>query len=243
MNDIVIVPIYNEAATLRAVLGQIHTYYDGALLAIDDGSCDDTADILADYPGIELIRHEKNRGYGASLKSGFEYAIANRFDRAITIDCDEQHEPALIPKMFGALSDGVDLVSGSRYLDESLGGDDAPVDRRKVNLAITELINEITGFGLTDSFCGFKCYRVESLNRLTLDEPGYAMPLQFWIQAKHFGLTVKEIPIPRIYKNLNRSFGGPLDDAELRLAYYRRVIEKECKRWSTCSSSELIQTI
>lgn len=243
MKDVVIVPVYNEAATLKSVLDQIKQYHSDEIVAIDDGSVDDSPKILNSYKGITVISHDENRGYGATLISGFYYAAKKGFDRAITIDCDEQHEPALIPMMFEGLVEGVDVLSGSRYISANDKGDPAPADRRKVNVMVTKLINELLDFSLTDAFCGFKSYRVNALGKLSLDEPGYGMPLQFWVQAKHFGLTIREIEAPRIYKNIKRSFGGPLDDAELRLFYYRRVIEKECKRWSICSSSELIQTI
>ena len=243
MKDAVIVPVYNEAATLKPVLDKIRQYHSGEIVTIDDGSVDRSPEILDSYEGVTVIRHDENRGYGATLISGFSYVVKNRFDRVVTIDCDEQHEPALIPQMFDRLKEGVDVLSGSRYLSTGDSEDTAPADRRRVNVMVTKLINDLLELSLTDAFCGFKSYRVEALEKLDLDEPGYGMPLQFWVQAKHFGLTVRETKAPRIYKNVKRSFGGPLDDAELRLFYYRRVIEKECKRWSICSSSEPIQMI
>src|SRR5690606_41659504 len=82
---------------------------------------------------------------------------------------------------------------------------------------------------------GFKAYRVEALARLRLSEPGYAFPLQFWIQAARAGLTVIERPVPLIYvPSFERRFGGELDDAEKRLAYYMEVIETEVAKCSTC---------
>ena len=187
MKDVVIVPVYNEAATLKPVLDKIRQYHSGEIVAIDDGSVDRSPEILDSYEGVTVIRHDENRGYGATLISGFAYVVKNRFDRVVTIDCDEQHEPALIPQMFDGL-EGVDVLSGSRYLSTCDSEDTAPADRRRVNVMVTKLINDLLELSLTDAFCGFKSYRVEALEKLDLDEPGYGMPLQFWVQAKHFGL-------------------------------------------------------
>ena len=242
MKKLVVIPVYNEAETLKGVLDRIRAHHSGDIVAIDDGSTDGSAQILDDYPGLIVISHENNLGYGRSLIDGFQYAIARRYDLVVTIDCDEQHEPCLIPMMFDNI-DQFDLLSGSRYMDDSEKADRAPEDRRRINMLITETINQITGFNLTDSFCGFKCYRTSALARLSLGEAGYAQPIQFWIQASHFGLKVKEIAVPRIYKNLDRKFGGGMDNPELRLEYYKRVMNKEMEKWSIFSSSELTPTI
>jgi dolichol-phosphate mannosyltransferase len=86
------------------------------------------------------------------------------------------------------------------------------------------------GVELTDSFCGFKAYRVEALRRLRLSEDGYAFPMQFWVQAAANGLRVREVPVKLIYNDPNRSFGGPLDDPSIRMAHYRRVLHCELER-------------
>jgi dolichol-phosphate mannosyltransferase len=83
---------------------------------------------------------------------------------------------------------------------------------------------------LTDAFCGFKAYRVESLQKLDLTEQGYAMPLELWVQAAHAGLKIVEVAVPLIYLDEKRSFGGSLDDAERRLAHYREVIGRATQR-------------
>lgn len=242
MRKLVIIPVYNEADTLERVIDRIKKYHDGDIVVVDDGSTDGSSRILDAIPGIAVISHARNLGYGRSLNDGFAYAVENRYDLALTIDCDEQHEPAMIPKMIEAIGPA-DVLSGSRYLEEGGANGEAPRDRRKINKIITGIVNDITGYGLTDAFCGFKCYKVAALARLSLDEPGYAHPMQFWVQAKHFGLKVAEIGVPLIYKNLDRSFGGELDDPNLRLEYYMRVLEGEACKWSMSLSSELTRTI
>jgi dolichol-phosphate mannosyltransferase len=230
MRKLIVVPVYNEIATVRRVMEAIKANHDCGILAVDDGSTDGSSEALASFAWLNVIRHEKNRGYGAAVITGLEYAAKNFFDSVVTMDCDEQHEPCMIPRMFAEQPD-VDILSGSRYLKGSADGDMPPVDRMVINKTITAEINAVTGYNLTDSFCGFKRYRVSAIAPLRLDEAGYGLPMQFWVQARHFGLSVAEIAIPRIYKNLDRSFGGGLDDPEKRLAYYRSVIERELKKW------------
>ena len=92
---------------------------------------------------------------------------------------------------------------------------------------MTRLLNELLGLNLTDTFCGFKAYRVRSLRKLRITIPGYAMPMQFWVQAVRAGLKIEEIPIRLIYNDPNRHFGGTLDNPEARWQYYLDVLITE----------------
>jgi len=241
---LVAVPVYNEEKTLRGALESIRNYQPCGLLVIDDGSTDGSGEIIRSFKDvvcISHITHSTNIGYGQSIIDAFRYAIENGYDQLVTIDCDEQHEPRHIPALFDAIA-GVDICSCSRYLRESPEDDAPPPDRLAINRQMTEIVNRVTGYRLTDSFCGMKGYRVVALKPLILDETGYAFPLQFWLQAAHFGLTVSEFPIARIYKDHSRSFGDGLDNPAARLAYYYQVLEKEAKRWSMSLPSGLIPT-
>ena len=108
-------------------------------------------------------------------------------------------------------------------------GDNAPpAQRRRINEELTAELNRRLGLQLTDAFCGFKAYRVAALSELTLTENGYGMPLELWVQAAHAGLRIVERPVPLIYLDETRSFGGSLDDAETRRQYYYDVLERSC---------------
>jgi dolichol-phosphate mannosyltransferase len=97
---------------------------------------------------------------------------------------------------------------------------------------LTREVNERLGLALTDAFCGFKAYRVSVLDKFDITENGYAMPLQVWVQAAALGLRIVEFPVPLIYLEEERSFGGALDDAQYRLAHYRDVLEREVARFA-----------
>jgi dolichol-phosphate mannosyltransferase len=216
-------PVYNEAANLSGALAGALTY-SKEVLVVDDGSTDGTSQMLAARDDIYLISHQRNLGYGAALQSAFAFAIQNGYDVLVTIDCDGQHQPQLIPR-FVELSRSADIVSGSRYLRRFPGDSDPPEVRKRINMIMTEEINRRLGLNITDAFCGFKAYRTSALAKMSLTETGYAMPLELWAQAYRLGLKIVEVAVPMIYLDEKRSFGGALDQAEVRLAAYRRVLE------------------
>jgi len=227
MRALVAIPIFNEAKHLRGVLTEVRKHIRNILL-IDDGSTDDTPRLLASETGIFRIRHPNNQGYGQSLIDAFQFAIRHKYDWLISMDCDEQHEPSHIPEFLAAArEDNADIISGSRYLRHFDGDNHPPHDRQTINMCITRLLNCAMGMNITDAFCGFKAYRVASRTRLHLTVPGYAMPLQFWVQAVRAGLRIRELPIRLIYKDPGRHFGGNLDDPRARLQHYLEVLATE----------------
>lgn len=218
-------PVFNEASHVTPVLDEV-ARYAGDVLVVDDGSTDGTSELLARRDDIRVLTHPENRGYGAALESAFQFAIENDYDAIVTIDCDGQHEPQRIQQLVAAL-EHADIVSGSRYLNAPLEATElAPADRRRINLTITQELNQRLGLTITDAFCGFKAYRTGALRKLHVTEPGYAMPLELWVQAAHLGMRIVEVPVPLIYLDEKRSFGGSLDDARTRLQYYRQVIDR-----------------
>ena len=216
-------PVYNEARYVTAVVDGARTYCNDVLV-VDDGSTDGTAAVLAPRKDIHVVTHPQNRGYGAALQSAFAFAIERGYDLLVTIDCDGQHQPQLIPRFVDAAADA-DVVSGSRYLRRFPGDSDPPEDRRRINQALTDEINRRLGLKLTDAFCGFKAYRTAALRKIKLRETGYAMPLEFWVRAAQLGLKVVEVAVPLIYLDESRSFGGAMDCADARLAVYFRVLD------------------
>ncbi len=221
-------PVYNEAKHVGPVLAEVRRYAQD-ILVVNDGSTDGTGELLAAEPGLRIVTHQKNRGYGAALRSAFEYAVQHRYDVLVTIDCDGQHQPQMIPQFF-AETEGCDMVSGSRYLAPLTGDNPPPADRRKINELLTARLNERLGLQLTDAFCGFKSYRVCRLPELEITDNGYAMPLELWVQAAHQGFRIKELAVPLVYLDLARSFGGALDDADTRLAHYYEILDRAIAR-------------
>ncbi len=232
MRVLAAIPVFNESRYVERVIQEVRRHVPDVLV-VDDGSTDQTPVILRRMTGLAVISHAENRGYGQSLIDAFAYASRRGYEWIITIDCDDQHEPAQIPMFIDRARQGdVDVISGSRYLLKMPGSTEAPEDRRTINMQVTRLVNRTLGLSLTDAFCGFKAFRVSSVAALPLSIPGYAFPLQFWVQSAHFGLRVCELPVPLIYNDPTRHFGGVLDDPHSRLQHYLEVFGSELDRFA-----------
>lgn len=230
MRLLIAIPVHNELKYVNSVLDKVRGYHPD-ILVVDDGSTDGTTDLLRQRRDVHALHHAVNRGYGQSLIDAFAYANSHGYDWVITMDCDEQHEPEMIPEFIRQIEmDRWDLISGSRYMQPRKDDDLPPGDRRAINATITTILNDLFHMGLTDSFCGFKAHRMSAMRRLRLDVPGYAFPLQLWPQVKAAGMRVTEIPVRLIYNDPNRYFGGSLDDAGNRLRHYLEVLKTEMER-------------
>lgn len=226
-NHLLAIPVFNEERYLAGVLEETRRF-SRHILVIDDGSTDGTAEILHRQRGVHVIRHAENRGYGNSIADAFSFAQRHDYGWLITMDCDEQHEPSRIPDFVRAASrDRADVISGTRY---PLGHNvevSVPQDRRRINRLVTEMLNHRLRLDITDAFCGFKAYRVSALKDIRITVPGYAMPMQWWVQVARAGLRIEELPVRLIYHDPTRHFGGLLDDPEVRLQHYLEVFEAE----------------
>ncbi len=253
MRTLVAIPVHNEEKHVRSVLDAVLNQV-GNVLVVDDGSSDGTPDILAKYP-VDVIRHAVNRGYGRSIRDAFTWAAADGYDWVITMDSDNQHEPEAIPEFLeAAAKNDADIISGTRYamkpvsasIPVSSSGSSGsllppPPDRRAINADVTAEINSVLGPALgttlTDSFCGFKAYRVPALKNLRLDEDGYAQPMQFWVQA---AATTQG---DRRFNDATRTFGGPLDDPAVRRRHYREVFQRELRRCASKLPASAVESI
>src|SRR5271163_1831298 len=202
MHLLTAIPVYNEEEYLQPVLAEV-LRHAGHVLVVDDGSTDRTPELLRSFPTVKTIRHERNLGYGAGLRTAFQQAIAGGFDGVVTLDCDGQHEPSRIPELAARLADA-DIVSGSRYLQVFDPSQTPPEQRRRINVEVTRWLNECLGLGVTDAFCGFKAYRTSALKSFDITDDGYAMPLQVWGQAAAHGMKIVEVAVPLIYLDESR---------------------------------------
>src|ERR1700676_3966532 len=143
MRFLTAIPIYNEERHLEDVLREVRRY-SPHILVVNDGSTDRTPELLAPQEGLEVVTHSKNRGYGATLISAFDFALQHDYDILVTMDCDGQHEPGRIPVLLEAIHNA-DIVSGSRYLRDFRQNSRPPRDRMQINRRITSELNERFG--------------------------------------------------------------------------------------------------
>lgn len=223
MKSLIAIPVYNEEKNLPRVLREVLPLGEDVLV-VDDGSTDGSLAAVRAFPEVSYIEQPRNMGYGAALRTAFNYARLHDYEVVVTFDGDGQHEASLIPQFISACDDA-DVVSGSRYLQAFDQNTPAPNDRRRINMLLTDAINALLKLNISDAFCGFKAYRTDAVSKLELTEDGYAQPMEFWVQAACKKLRIAELAVPRIYLDPNRTFGESLDDADRRLAYYQRVLD------------------
>lgn len=239
-DTLVIVPVYNEMPHLADVIRTIRLCWDGDILAVDDNSTDNSLDLLRMIDSITVIHNRRNAGAGGVLLQAFRFAAERKYRNVITLDADGQHSPFLIKDFFAAIEPHccgkcscrgrTDFVWGSRYLQGYRKLPAAFQARQEVNKIITNRLNEITGYSLTDAFCGFRAYRVRSLQKLDITETGYGMFMQLTLQAWRKGVSIRELPVPLVYLDDTRDFQGEFDNTRQRLTYYHKVIDRELAR-------------
>lgn len=222
----IVVPVYNEKKYVKEVLEEILELKikDKKVVVVDDGSDEETKEIIRSIKGIEIINHKKNKGYGAAIVSGFKKLLKENFDCIITIDADKQHLPNRITEFLKYIK-YYDVVSGSRYMKNSKVLTPPPPDRKYVNFLIQKVIFYLTEIKLTDAFCGFKAYKSEFIKDIKFKEKGYAFPLEIWYYVYKKKAKIKEIPCELFYPEIKK-FRGEIEDKEKRILYYKKVLER-----------------
>jgi glycosyltransferase involved in cell wall biosynthesis len=186
------IPAYNEEQTIARVILESQKYASKVVVC-DDGSTDYTAKI-AESLGADVVRHVKNGGYGASIKSLFERAHELNADVFVTLDADGQHEPNEIPYVIKPVVEGAaDVVIGSRFVDEN-GTAEMPLYRQLGAKLITKMVNGSSKNGVTDSQSGFRAYSHLALDRLSFFEDGMSASVEILLKASKEDLRIVEVP-------------------------------------------------
>ncbi len=206
---IVTLSAFNEARNIDTVAGEI-VAQGFRCIVVDDGSSDATAQ-QARAHGCSVVRHLTNLGQGWAVLTGFKAALSGDSDYIIEMDADGQHDPRQIPRFIERLEVGdVDIVVGSRVLGKN--HPDAPLFRRALLPHFTWVINQLTGYQMTDSMCGFRAFRTESLRRVApiLDEmlePQY-IAAELFLRMRSVGLRVAEVPVDLADRHSGVSYKG-----------------------------------
>jgi len=184
-------PAYNEERSIAGMVLGCQKFVDRVVI-VDDGSSDATAEIALRM-GAKVVRHEKNGGYGAALRTCFETARTMDADRMVTIDSDGQHDPADIPKLLESLSKGADLVIGSRFCNGH--GKNIPAYRRIGMKVLDAATNTAGGTKISDTQSGFRAYGKRAIDRIRIDADGMSAGSEILLQIKENNLKVEEVEI------------------------------------------------
>ena len=200
------IPAYSEEHTIASVIVKAQKHVD-KIIVCDDGSKDMTAEI-AEKLGAVVVKHDRNRGYGAALATLFEKAREADADIMVTLDGDGQHNPDDMPKLIAPLISGdADIAIGSRFLDA--GGEETPRYRKIGVKAITNISNSVSYPKLTDAQSGFRAYNKKAFNSIIPSETQMGVSTEILMKASQLGLRVKEVPIKISYAG-NTSTHNPI---------------------------------
>lgn len=207
LNICVLIPTYNNDKTLHRVIDGVLTYTN-QIIIIDDGSTDQTANILKAYPKLNQIHFSKNKGKGKALREGFKKALTLGYDYAITIDSDGQHYPDDIPVFVEALKkDKHTLFIGSRNMEH----DSVPKGSSFGNKFSNFWFWAETGIKLTDTQSGFRLYPLNPISKIKFYTNKFEFEIEVIVKAAWKGVEVKNIPIKVLY------------DEEERVSHFRPI--------------------
>ncbi|MCJ7632091.1 glycosyltransferase family 2 protein [Candidatus Bathyarchaeota archaeon] len=219
-------PAFNEEKTIARVVVTAQDHADKVVVC-DDGSSDLTGEIALRL-GADVVRHERNLGYGAAVQSLFRRARELGADVLVTLDADGQHDPCEVPNVMKPIVDGVaDVVIGSRFVGE-WAAYAMPWYRRAGVKFITRLVNNSGKHAVRDAQSGFRAYNCESLEKLTLLENGMGVSVEVLVNARQQGLRIQEVPATCNYsRDVKNSTHNPIrHGVSVVMSIVRLVVEE-----------------
>lgn len=191
IKPVVIIPTYDNGKTVCQVIEDVGKYIRD-IIVVDDGSRDETAELLRGLAGITVVTHEKNRGKGRALKSGFAKARELGFTHAITLDADGQHFPSDLPAFFRLISEHPQaIIVGSR----DLRADGMPSKNTFANKFSNFWFRLYTGIALPDTQTGFRAYPLSRLHGLHPLTSRYEAELELLIFAAWHNTPLVPLPV------------------------------------------------
>lgn len=196
---LVVVPTYNERATMREVAQRLFDASgDVELLVVDDSSPDGTAEVVSelDDPRVHLLRRPGKQGLGSAYVEGFGWAAAHGYEIVVEMDADLSHDPAEVPRLLEAL-ERADVVIGSRYVPGGAIPRWGPL-RRLLSRAGNAYARWWLRLPVRDATSGLRAYRARVLADAGLDgirSEGYAFQIEMTRRAASLGAAIAEIPI------------------------------------------------
>jgi len=231
-----VIPTYNEAENLPALVAAVRAAIDASILVVDDNSPDGTgriaAELAAVHADVHVLHREAKAGLAAAYVAGFQRALAEGADYVLEMDADFSHDPADLLRLLAVARAGADVVLGSRYVP---GGtvEGWSLDRQILSRAGGLYARVVLGSSVRDLTGGFKCFRADALRAIGLDSlaaDGYAFQIETTFLAERAGLRIEEIPIVFHQRRAGSSKMSPAIAAEaiwrvpgLRLASRRRI--------------------
>ena len=217
-NICIIIPVYNEKNKIQEIIRQIKEIGID-LLVIDDGSVDETRDIIREEK-IKVIYHKENKGKGYSLKEGFQYAIDKGYEGIITMDGDGQHLVEDIKQFIIEIQkDSQILVIGNRMKSNK----NMPIIRQWTNKIMSSIISRICKQEILDTQCGYRYIATSILKKVELKTNEFELETEILIQASRLKYKIISVPIQTIYGD-EKSKINPIRHTIKFINYIRKEI-------------------
>lgn len=192
LKKLIIIPVCNQDKLIYKNL-EVLKDLQADILLVDDGSIDNTYEVIRDKKWIKYIKHEENLGIGASVITGYEFARDLGYDVIIILDLMQAKLGSEISELMSNITYGYDMVTSSRIL-ENFNYAEIPSEIMDATAGIAAQIKNITGLDITDPLSGIKAIRIDALKHMELTEFNHGLFLQLLIQGVYYGLTIIEIP-------------------------------------------------
>ncbi len=204
----VVLPAYNEARRVGQVIEALRAGGFARIVVVDDGSTDATAEV-ARAAGADVIVHECNRGQGAALQTGNEFALGNGAELIVHFDADDQFDAAdIAPAIEKLKQQNLDAVIGSRFLDQR---SQIPWLKRRVFFPCARVLNRcLTGTALTDVHNGFRVLNRRAVMAIMITQDGMAHNSEITTQLKRQQLRFAEVPVKVVYHEYGQGLTGGL---------------------------------
>ena len=203
---VIVLPAYDAARTLKEVVGLIPAGHADRILLVDDASRDATVSV-ASALRLDVIRHERNLGYGGNQKTCYRTALEMGADVVVMLHPDGQYDPAVIPALCRVIEeDRADIVLGSRWLGIDPAHAGMPWWKRLGNRGLTWTENRVLGLELSEFHTGYRAYSRRFLQSIPFQENSndFVFDSQVLIQAAAFGFRFGEVPaVGRYFEDMS----------------------------------------
>ncbi|HPY08951.1 MAG: glycosyltransferase family 2 protein [Patescibacteria group bacterium] len=205
MKKICIIPAYNEAEHITEVISRVRPFVD-EIVVVDDCSSDDTAQ-LAQAAGATVLKHPINRGQGAALQTGNDYALLKNADIIIHFDADNQFCAEEIPDLILPITSGrAQVALGSRFLTKK---SKLPASKKNIIMPLARLVNRLFfNIKLSDPQSGFRVFSKEAAQKIEIKNDGMAHCSEILHQLFKNKLKIEEVPITVVYHEFGQKFSS-----------------------------------